>query len=74
MEWQPIKTAPIDGTPILVWLVDTYLGSHVHAATFRPNMRCIGGGFDFDAPLATHWQLQPAGPNIQAGLAEALIG
>jgi len=66
MDWQPIETAPMDQTPILVWLAAEHLGSRAHVATFHPKVKCIGGAFSFDVPAATHWQPVPAGPNVGA--------
>ena len=63
MEWKPIDTAPMDNHPILVWLSDEHQGSRIHVATFHPNVKCIGGAFEFDVPKATHWTEVPEGPD-----------
>lgn len=65
IDWQPIATVPRDTTPVLVWLSEPHLHSHVHAAWFAPNMTsgCIGGCFGFDLKgKPTHWAPQPSGP------------
>ena len=62
-DWQPIETIPKDGTPVLVWLPVKMLNSHVHAATYHPNIAMIGGRFYFDATSEpTHWMPQPPEP------------
>jgi hypothetical protein len=61
-EWFPISSAPRDGTPILVWLSEKHLGSHVHSACFRPNVLIIGGHFAFDVSAPSHWMNQPGPP------------
>ena len=64
-QWNPIETAPKDGTPFLVFLESELLHSRVHAATFHPNLKTIGGVFDFDAPKATHWMPLPEPPKAR---------
>ena len=62
-EWQPIETVPMDGTPVLVWLPEKMQHSHVHAATYLPNIKIIGGHFAFDATSEpTHWMPLPPTP------------
>lgn len=64
-EWQPIDTVPKDGEPILVWLPIKSLGSHVHSATFLPNIKVVGHQFVFDLDSQpTHWMPQPDGPEV----------
>lgn len=59
-KWQPIETAPQDGTTILVYLEAPLLRrSRVATATFHPKVKIVGGLFHFDAPKATHWQPLP---------------
>ena len=66
MKWQPIETAPRDGTPFLVWLPKKSLGSHVHAATFHPNVKCVGHQFAFDLESQpTHWMPLPEPPQSE---------
>lgn len=62
MSWNPIETVPRDGTPVLVYLESKMLGTRVHSASFHPNIARIGGCFEFDAPKATHWMLEPKAP------------
>lgn len=63
MDWQPIETAPKDGTPILVYLPKMQFNSHLHVATYHPNLTVIGGCFDFDLPCKpTHWMPLPNPP------------
>lgn len=62
-EWQPIESIPLDGSSVLVWLPEKMLGSHVHSASYRKNLKRIGGVFDFDAPCKpTHWMPEPDPP------------
>jgi hypothetical protein len=60
-EWQPIETAPKDGT-FLVWLSEPMCGSRVHAARYHPNVNTIGNGFLFDAPQPIYWMPLPKPP------------
>lgn len=63
MKWQPIETAPNDGTPFLVWLPVPQLNSNFQVAIFRPNVKLIGGRFAFDASCEpTHWIPLPEPP------------
>lgn len=66
--WQPIETAPNDGSPFLVLLEEPMLNSRVHAATFHPNIRTIGGHFDFDAPKSIGWM--PLPPSTTSDIAQ----
>ena len=63
-DWKPIESAPRDGTPVLVWLKKTSLGSHVHAAMLRPKGKpsTIGHHFQFDVGEPTHWMPIPDPP------------
>jgi hypothetical protein len=62
-DWKPIETAPLDETPILVWLeTPAHDGCQVHGAVFHKNLKSIGGRFEFDMPKATHWDYAPKGP------------
>lgn len=62
VQWQPFATVPRDGRAVLVWLEEPLLHSRVAVASFHPNVGCIGGLFEFDAPKPTHWALEPEGP------------
>lgn len=61
-DWQSIESAPMDGTPILVWLEAPMLRSRYQIAIFRPNVSIIGGVFAFDAPKPLGWQPLPEPP------------
>jgi hypothetical protein len=67
--WQPIESAPVDGEPFQVWLPEKWQHSHVHTATFHPNVRVVGGLFLFDLPCQpTHWSRLPPGPHAKDAL------
>lgn len=61
-EWQPIETAPRDGTPILVGCV----GRGVLIATWYERMKCfseaITGTDLWGAKTPTHWMPLPPPP------------
>ena len=63
-DWQPIETAPRDGTVILVWLPKKSLASHVHSARLNSDGKpdIIGHHFVWDTGVPTHWQPLPAPP------------
>ena len=61
-EWKTIKTVPMDGLPVLVYLSDKHNHSRIHTATFHPNIIIIGGSFSFDVPNPTHWMPLPEPP------------
>lgn len=64
-QWLPIESVPMDGSPVLVWLPTPMLKSHVHSATFLPNIAVIGGVFAFDATCKpTHWMPKPKDPTV----------
>ena len=56
-EWQPIETAPKDGTPFIVWWPGGYADT---MASWREYLGFIG----FGEPHATHWQPLPAPPKV----------
>jgi hypothetical protein len=69
MSWQPIETAPKDGTPVLVCLECEFGGSLLHVGKWSTTMNgrplgMIGGHMAFDLPPATHWMPLPAPPQI----------
>ncbi len=61
MTWQPIETAPRDGTPVWIWIPSTkFLGE----AYIEEGWSCWKSGYD-DIPLtgeATRWQPLPEPP------------
>jgi hypothetical protein len=59
-QWQPIETAPKDGS-FLVLLPLPHLNSRIQVATYHPNVQIVGGVFLFDlASQPTHWMPLPA--------------
>lgn len=59
--WQPIESAPKEGT-FLVWMPEKLQHSHIHTATFHPNVKVVAGLFMFDLPSQpTHWMPHPHG-------------
>ncbi len=59
MNWQPIETAPKDGT-FLVYMPNERI--KVQAARFHPNVKVIGGVFAFELTKPTHWMPLPEPP------------
>ena len=65
MEWQPIETAPKDGTKILIWgrggarVVRWSLGPYNRKTRRYDEDWADGGMFGFEP---THWQPLPAPP------------
>jgi hypothetical protein len=60
--WQPIETAPKDGS-FLVLLPLPHLNSRLQVATYHPNVQIVGGVFLFDlASQPTHWMPLPETP------------
>ncbi len=65
MNWQPIETAPKDGTAFLVWMDEAVHGSHVQVWCRRSEKHSgiIAGVFAFDLPRKpTYWQPLPEPP------------
>lgn len=60
--WQPISTAPRDGTAVLFYLEEARQRSRVHVGYIQPNVSVIGGLLAFDMPKATHWMPLPPAP------------
>lgn len=70
-EWQPIETAPTDGTPMLIWLAKPY-DQQVYNGPVPVTQIVIGDlSPDHDGLIvspdgawiqATHWQPLPEGP------------
>ena len=67
MEWQPIESAPKDGTPILVWLKEASLCTHIHSARLMEDGKpsIIGHHFAFDVGEPTHWMPLPQPPQTK---------
>lgn len=62
--WRPIDTVPVGDIPVLVWLPIPSIGSHVHSATFHPNVKIVGHQFKFDLESQpTHWRPLPPAPS-----------
>ena len=67
-DWQPIETAPKDGTPILGWAPDSELANPVHyAVIWWFQWTELGGwvreGDEYDiAADPTHWMPLPDAP------------
>lgn len=70
--WQPIATAPTDGTPVLVRGRRTHI---VNTATYRPDYHATRPWCDWDGndPLPdepTHWMPIPPAPPVSETLRE----
>lgn len=65
--WRTIQSVPRNGTPVLVWLPEAMVGSHVHGAVFRESgPSTIGSLFAFDVePAPTFGAPQPTPPDEQ---------
>lgn len=67
-DWQPIETAPRDGTPIIVWDGEirtlTVWGkvSHVPIYGFLEVVGCDFNDTDLMGPQPTHWMPLPLPP------------
>lgn len=60
--WQPIETAPRDGSAMLFYLESELLHSRVAVGFIHPNVMVVGGLLSFYAPKATHWMPLPEPP------------
>jgi hypothetical protein len=62
-EWQPIETAPVDNSPVLLWDRERYVVGR-HAAHYTLNAWVVGydegGAILADNP--THWHPLPDPP------------
>lgn len=65
--WRPMSEAPETGV-LLVLLEKEMLGSRVHTANWRPNVKIIGGVFSYDAPRPIAWMEQPLPPPPSEGV------
>lgn len=64
-QWQPIETAPRDGTRVLVWIADEQPGHNVAFAKvwFYDNGTVGGGAEGYNGRWnLTHWTHLPAAP------------
>lgn len=69
--WQPIATAPTDGTPILVgWAGLKWEPTKVHFEDGLWGMLTPAFGFDPLPDAPTHWRPLPAPPTLQASQAQ----
>ncbi len=60
-EWQPIETAPKDGTQILVFGHGRFAVAEFRSGEWR-DMGDIGWGGFYSEVLPTHWMPLPAPP------------
>lgn len=61
MEWQPIETAPKDGTRILLWVVPP----RMWVPFAWENGRWMGDDYPLNMAEATHWTPIPTPPDGQ---------
>ena len=72
MEWQPIETAPKDGTQVLLWCPDfknpLKVGEYIESEMYR-NGDLVSerkywsiGSMIFDDPQPTYWMTLPSPP------------
>jgi hypothetical protein len=81
MDWQPIETAPKDGTIVLLWAAtedqwDDYdcgdeplrRGAQVgRASTMQPGLWWMTGGVLKELHSPTHWMPLPTPPRTEGG-------
>lgn len=71
--WQPISTAPKDGTRILLWSNDAIDGENAFFGRWRPDSRMMGGGAWWEREEAAwpidadpdHWMPTPDSPQTE---------
>ena len=62
-EWQPIETAPKDGTVVLIYSpADGVMSSHLHWGNWQGMVWRSVGHVDFERSKPTHWMPLPAPP------------
>lgn len=67
-DWQPIETAPKDGTPFDAWVPDAFGGRRMCGLSFNAKGRLRQHGLLTDTELPrwpTHWMPLPAPPGEQ---------
>jgi hypothetical protein len=62
-EWQPIETAPQDGTSVLIWIVGAMPGGHADVAQFYNSSWWFSA--QNPSSVVTHWMPLPEPPPIQ---------
>jgi len=64
-QWQPIETAPKDGTQILVTWADTWDtgGPHIELCEYGGERWMYTYDGDCPSEPPTHWMQRPNGPN-----------
>ena len=65
--WRPIETAPKEGV-FLVYMPDGAAKQRIQVASWHPNVRVVGGRFDFDCKPVTHWMPLPPPPTSAEGV------
>jgi hypothetical protein len=64
MEWQPIETAPMDGTIVDLWLVANKQGYRYANCWWCPDRKTWANAIgDFEESCATYWMPLPEPPN-----------
>lgn len=62
VRWNAMKDVPMDGTPVLLYLEETMLGSQLHVGVFHPNYKLISSRFYFECPTPLAWSELPEFP------------
>jgi len=73
MDWQPIETAPRDGTRLLLLLGngEVFSGWAQHSGGFYRNQRFHTDGSDIGFINPTHWMQLPAPPIVEVKSTDA---
>lgn len=61
-QWQPIESAPEEGTFLVFMPTESRENLKIQVARWNPNVKIIGGVFNFDCEPVTHWMPLPAAP------------